>query len=404
MPVYGNGRYLAVGIDQDMSAIATVPKVDQIQDFNIHRGTLEDGNTRGTLVAFMEDAGGTVARRYSVAPTVRLIGGNTPEEADRVHAAVQLVNAALPEWAKMNIGPSLSSFSLRHTIRGDGYYFTSGEELTNTIHIEFVPIGQFYSDAGGTTWNNFSGNRVRTTYIQMNRASNAHFSERFGTILLAHELLHALGFYDADHVAETYDSIQEGGSGIYDFRQNQQQPLSLLYPLDREALRALYGELELGAAFNSLGEWNSEGQHLVGHGQHVAFGSVWRNGYAESWAYGLQPETALRNNATLTATATWTGLLLGWSRGSAVSGDAEIGVNLGTMRGNADFTELTHMDSNARWLDGDLAYTISVDGNTFRETGGDAGRVTGVFVGLDHEGAAGTLERSDLTAAFGASR
>ncbi len=43
-------------------------------------------------------------------------------------------------------------------------------------------------------------------------------------------------------------------------------------------------------------------------------------------------------------------------------------------------------------------------GNTFRQTSGDAGRLTGVFVGRDHEGATGTLERTDLTAAFGASR
>ena len=37
-------------------------------------------------------------------------------------------------------------------------------------------------------------------------------------------------------------------------------------------------------------------------------------------------------------------------------------------------------------------------------TGGDAGAVNGRFYGRSHEGVAGTLERSDLTAAFGASR
>ena len=39
-----------------------------------------------------------------------------------------------------------------------------------------------------------------------------------------------------------------------------------------------------------------------------------------------------------------------------------------------------------------------------RETGGDAGRLTGLFTRAAHEGAAGTLERSDLTAVLGASR
>ena len=55
-------------------------------------------------------------------------------------------------------------------------------------------------------------------------------------------------------------------------------------------------------------------------------------------------------------------------------------------------------------LEGDLAYTIAVSGNTFRETGGDDGRLTEIFTGQDDEGATGTLERPDLTAAFGTTR
>ena len=102
--------------------------------------------------------------------------------------------------------------------------------------------------------------------------------------------------------------------------------------------------------------------------------------------------------------ATWTGALLGFSRRQPVAGDARIGVNLGTMAGRADFTSLEYHGLGTVWGDGDLAYSIAVDGNTFRETGGDDGRLTGIFTGATHEGAAGTLERPDLTAAFGASR
>ena len=83
------------------------------------------------------------------------------------------------------------------------------------------------------------------------------------------------------------------------------------------------------------------------------------------------------------------------------------------LAGRTDFTNLEtwaartvpgEAGTGTRWLDGDLGYTIAVRGNTFRETGGDDGRVTGIFVGREHEGATGTLERSDLTAAFGAAR
>ena len=61
-------------------------------------------------------------------------------------------------------------------------------------------------------------------------------------------------------------------------------------------------------------------------------------------------------------------------------------------------------DSIMRDQYGDLANAIDVIGNRFRETGGDVGDLNGMFVGAGHEGAVGTLERNDLTAAFGATR
>ena len=139
-----------------------------------------------------------------------------------------------------------------------------------------------------------------------------------------------------------------------------------------------------------------------------------RNGYAEAWAHGVRPTTTLTQNRGLSGQATWEGALVGITPAAEpVAGDAAIGVNLATMRGTADFTALESWAARAapgdagtgmQWLDGDLGYTIAIRGITFRQTGGDAGTLTGVFTGRSHEGAAGTLERSDLTAAFGASR
>ena len=96
---------------------------------------------------------------------------------------------------------------------------------------------------------------------------------------------------------------------------------------------------------------------------------------------------------------------------AAVSGDAQIAVDLATLAGITTFTGLEQWagapgdpGDGTVWSSGELLYTIAVSGNTFRETGGDDGTLTGIFTGQSHEGAAGTLERSDLTAAFGASR
>ena len=120
-------------------------------------------------------------------------------------------------------------------------------------------------------------------------------------------------------------------------------------------------------------------------------------------------------------TATWVGSLLGFTgAGLPVAGDAEIGIDLSSLQGQADFSELeswareTHPGapgSGLLWGDGDLHYTIGVAAEAGTEVfvstfaaGDDPGMVTGAFVGARHEGATGVLEHPDLSAAFGATR
>ena len=191
-------------------------------------------------------------------------------------------------------------------------------------------------------------------------------------------------------------------------------PMSLLYPLDREALQVLYTNLAAGDTPTSYGYWSSSSLHIAGNGPQANFGVAMRNGIAEPWAHGHLPKTYLADNQSLPGRATWAGTLLGLTpEAAAVVGDAEISVSLSTMTGRADFTNLEAWAANTapgdagtgtQWLDGDLGYAIAIRGNTFRETNGDAGRLTGAFTGATHEGAAGTLDRTDLTAAFGAER
>ena len=60
--------------------------------------------------------------------------------------------------------------------------------------------------------------------------------------------------------------------------------------------------------------------------------------------------------------------------------------------------------SGTMWDDNDLTYTVDVRGNTFTRTGGGDGIVTGAFLGTKHQAMGGTLQRDDLSAAFGGSR
>ena len=86
-------------------------------------------------------------------------------------------------------------------------------------------------------------------------------------------------------------------------------------------------------------------------------------------------------------------------------------MHLADLTGDLDFTGMHYVvdspdgpESGDMWLDGDLAYTVSVRGNTFIQTGGDTGIVTGAFFGAAHEAMGGTLKRPDLIAAFGGNR
>ena len=192
------------------------------------------------------------------------------------------------------------------------------------------------------------------------------------------------------------------------------QPASVLFPIDREALRAMYGRLDSADSPTDLGQWASTSTHIHANGEHVAFGVAQRNGYAEPWAHGYLPTIDLADNTALTDTVTWKGMLLGFTPDAAtVAGNAAVGVNLADLTGHADFTDLElWVDSAAPgvpgtgtiWRDGGLAYSIAVTGNTFKQTGGDAGFLTGIFTGAAHEGMGGVLERDDLTAAFGGKR
>ena len=146
----------------------------------------------------------------------------------------------------------------------------------------------------------------------------------------------------------------------------------------------------------------------------IAFGAAHRNGFVSPWANGPVPSAHLAGNAALSGSVRWSGRLLGLTPDAeAVGGAADLAVQLETLDGDLDFTGLESWSANAapgavgtgkRWQRGSLHYNIGVRGNTFVQTGGDAGTVTGLYFGRSHEGMGGVLERPDLSAGFGGKR
>lgn len=411
MPVYtdkgGGGLGLFVGIHQELD-VSRLSVAGRRGGTVMRHGRLDDGAGRTTVAEYLAEAYGPEnhvygtddrAERYASPPVVRVIGDATPDETDMVIRAVQLVNTALPEEAKLSMGAPMPGFSLVQYSTGEG--FSGGAKaLRNTIQVEFHrwdsdgPAGT----AAGRPPDGFG-------YVEINRNTESYYLEGLVVDTIIHEIIHSLaGFGHVtvnSSIMNTHDNVN-------------QLPISFLSTVDREALRALHSRLDSGDDPTSFGPWDSTALAIHGSSGHANFGVALRNGYAEPWAEGYRPGTDLARNASLAGTVTWNGELLGLTpSAAAVAGDAEISVTLSSMRGRAEFTGLESWGPNAApggastgtaWLDGDLGYSIAVDGNNFRETGGDDGRLTGIFTGRNHEGAAGTLERGDLTASFGASR
>lgn len=391
MPVYRDGNRIAVGVDQGIAPVPGLPVATTRGKATVRYGTRNDGSSRATVEAYLTQVSGVLLDhiqefRHGRAVTVSYAGNVRSGDAERLIRAIQLVNAALPESYKLGIDRAPT-------------------EMVVALNRGANIVVNFSNEDFGNAWGRTTNINFRGSPQSIIAISSAYDSggDRQATILLAHELMHAMGL--GDHVSAVHNSILRADRSVYATAQGVPQPLSLLYPEDREALQVMYD-------VSKFGDWATTSTHIVGTGGHAVWGVAYRNGYAEPWAYGNLPEGSL--SSSVSGSATWNGTLVGMTPSEeAVTGDATININVGTMTGRADFTELERWaagrspgsaGTGSMWGDGDLGYALSVRGNSFRETGGDAGRVTGVFTGLQHQGTAGTLERTDLTAAFGASR
>lgn len=361
--------------------------------------------------------------RFAEPPTVRLAEGTTAEQRGLVLYSVAVVNRWLPYDQHVRIGSDAPALAAIEDIP-DGQIF-----------IDFVPHGgrsttQFDDE---TRWEKRS---TRAGHVWVGWDGLRWDPDR--RFVVFHELLHALGLLGHIRGIAHIDSIMRAEDISTSWPQTYEIPA-----IDGEALRILY--TQLGAATEpeelslaSLGQWDRQWTHLMGEfpatfaviagcaldagpspvcttgtSDYLAFGVRHRNGVSVPWTDGDPTFITLADTRTLQGQVTWEGGLLGFTPDlRSVAGNASIGVNLDTMDGRADFTGLQFLPGeqamrgfeSVRWNTGRLGYTIEISGNYIRSTGGDDGTLSGIFFGPDHEGIAGSVERQDLTAAFGARR
>ncbi len=434
-PIVALGNAIHVGADVAPPADA-LPQAATHGDARVAHGSVQDGVGAAELIAYLEadtaafqtgeeEEYGMPAdtiieapllRFRSDPPTVYVADGTPPALVDETVRVVQAINAALPRDWQLGFSPDPAPAGAIEAPEGEILVTFARQEdwTTEAVPPDGEDIGLAeprYSlmptgDPAAPFSIEIAAGRV---FVDHTRTDGL---ERLGVI--AHEIIHLLGRGHVDP-ARFPDTITAAGG-------SEELTEHILHPLDREALLAVYGRLEPGTVpgdfATELGDWADTSLHVQGaidiEDGEIAFGAALRNGLVQPWATGPAPHAALADNAELSGSVAWSGRLLGLTPDAeTVAGAAALSVDLATLVGTADFTGLEHwaadaapgaVGTGAMWHDGDLRYAIEVRGNTFVQTGGDAGTVTGAFFGSAHEGMGGVLERDDLSAGFGGTR
>ena len=365
---------------------------------------------------------------FGAQKSLRIDSTALPSERRAALAALRNINTSLPWGHRILLGPEIAERLATEDIPVDEIHvhFTDGKAFWPTDE-EGDSYGPKVLGLGGSSFFR-EGSRILGGYAYFDREAIGRGNARM-EFVVTHEILHAWGI--GAHV----DPYAYPNAVLVPFvPRNLNRVPRLWLTVEGEAQLAetilVPGTRVSDLTVADLGPWEDEGFHLVGRAslggtdaEAMQFGAGYRNGVGRPWAWGPVTETRIRNNPEISRrrTATWAGSLLGFTgAGRPVAGDAEIGIEVASLQGRADFTELeswapeTHPGapgSGRRWGDGDLGYTIGVRTEAGTEVfvstfaaGDDPGVVTGAFVGARHEGASGVLEHPDLSAAFGATR
>ena len=386
----------------------------------LYHGTRHEHTDSGQIIAYLETMAEEGFRTFSEAPTVHI--GQDDGHRQRVLRAVQWINEALPVNWHIQIGEDVAALST--TVSDGAIYMDIGEvaDFGSRLPAGAAGVAHIYNE----------GDSRRAGHVLI-ALDNVGWYDPSDDVLLEkviiHEILHVMGF--GAHVDRQDSRLFKSTLGRWD-------STTMLFPIDRQALFAAYARLAPGDTLEAIEEklfnaWSTLADHYVRKTEFADFGVSRQslsasNGPAmvQAWASGETPHVDLAHG-TLSGNVIWNGELIGvrpeklpphrTEQGgytgydySLVFGDAQVALDLSTLEGSVLFDRLRaggqygDGEVSQTWGDGDLEYDIEARGNTFHQTGGDDGIVTGIFVGPEHEGTAGTLERSDLEAAFGATR
>ena len=375
---------------------STLPSVDRVVAY-----------LRETDISWDTRPAGLV--RFESPPVVRISEDATDRERALSHYAVSLVNRALPYGHHLVIG-------------GDFEDIPAGRGTRWRERLPGVPDGELFivwsreldgcdqcEHAVALAHQDFKTDRLRASAANMNRTYFETQSGHRAVSALIHEILHAMGMQGHVNGDEFPESVMFDAWPRLD---------GAIPAIDTAALQVLYTVLDphtdrADLTVDSLGAWEDESMDVTADLRMVDFGVRHANGISVPFTAGPEPSGDLSDSG-LAGTVAWSGHLVGFTPGLAtVAGDSVVSVDMDTMAGTASFTDMRVFargtapmrEGETIWGDdGSLAYSIRVGGNYLYSIGGDDGVVSGSFYGDGHGHVGGTVERSDLTAAFGGER
>ena len=311
------------------------------------------------------------------------LGLATQDEDDVIRRAVAIVNRVLP--ADKRLAVHYADVEIAGIAQmGIEYVESGGGNLGVNTGVIYADIREYESDAAGLGWTDGGfGFALVDEGLMADR-----YSQEYAVQTMVHEILHAMGLMGHPHHTHTSVlSYQYQSSAVFD-----NVPL-----IDVAVLYDMKG----------WGNWTGRVQTVFDKADGMQFGvhRVWHTGGYRAinipWVDGgfmsVPPES------TLSGTASWSGALVGVADGTtAVTGAADLQFEFGDNSGSAEFHSIRDfegvMQNRTGWH-----YDLYVNGTYFDSDDEDGiPDVVGAFYGFDAEVAAGTLQRPEITAAFGA--
>ena len=406
----GGGRFDTPGIGESkepsfVPEMAFLHKIEGSDIPGVGNPTLD--RIEQYLSATSWEAEGYGHSRMRRIPTVRISEAASEQEVELVHHAVALINRELPHHSHLRIGSRVS-----HNVDVD-------DIPDENIYINFTTRIEG-RHAGVATSQSISDDKVEgifepTRYIRAAQVDVLPFETQGGDPYsrtlhtLLHELLHALHVSGHPPLQQFPDSIMAATDGVYSDA-GRHRDFSRLPKIDAGALRAALnirpGNKDY-TDFENNAEWDDDSYNLFLEFDMMSLGVEHINDVAVPWTRGIRPSAP----PSYTGTMTYEGDLIGLTPAvDTVLGDTRIDVDMRDLTGEAEFTNLEVWmretddapPQSEQWNEGELAYDLKIYRNFIRSIGGDEGTVIGEFYGSAHQGVAGSVERADLTAAFGA--